>query len=382
MRPVETTFEDRLPARTGHTASTGLPWPVRAVTVCSCLLLAASCGPEPDSAPLENASEQTAAVDSVPFADLHLHLASQGTADVLNSVRELLEPDGQPFSAAYAADVLPALDAAGIERGLVVSNAYMLGMPEVQVDGEAERVREENRFVAQQAGQHPGRLTAACSVNPLKDYAGREVAFCLDSLGVGVLKLHLANSDVDLLDPGEQARLREIVGLVADRDGALFVHLRTRAEDFGAAHAQAFIDEVLVPNRGLRVHVAHMAGWGGYDEGTDAALGAFAEGLEAGQVDPDRTWFGLGAVVFDPRVAGADTAAAEQVRTWNRRLVERIRQIGPERVAYATDWPSWPPIPDPSARVSANVRMIREVLDLTPAEWGAVYRTTSILPTP
>lgn len=317
------------------------------------------------------------ATDSIPAADLHLHIGSQASADLVGSL--------QPSSArdsTTAQNALDALDAAGVDRGLVLSMAYLFGGPEARADqslDEEEMVRAENDYVAAQLASVGDRLVGACSVNPLADYAHREVDRCLNVLGFGVLKLHFTNSDVDLRSDDHLARLEAVWQVLESEGAAAYVHMRTRAEDYGAQDAKRFIDDVIAPRPGVPVHVAHMSGWGGYDDATDEALGEFVTAIEEGRLDRQRIWFGLGAVVFQPEAAGADTALARTVREANQKLASRVRQLGTDRVTYATDWPSWPPVSDMNARIVANVRLVRGSLGLTGVELAEVFANEGLL---
>ncbi len=332
----------------------------------------------------EGTVPRVAAADTVPVADLHVHLSSPAAAELLNEMTRMLdsadvEPEGPPAVARTADDALTALDRAGIERALVLSNAYMYGMPEVGREDAAPEVRAENTFLAEEVALHPDRLVGACSVNPLADYAMDELEYCLEELALPVLKLHFANSDLDLRNGDHRRKLREVFSKLTESKAGAIVHMRTRAEDYGARDARLFIDDVLVRVPGVPIQLAHMTGWGGYDDATDAALGEFIRALRDGRLNPGRVTFGLGAVVFESAAAGADTAAAEAVRKANEQLTARIREIGPERVVYATDWPSWPPVADVTEGIAANVRLVRSALDLTPDEFAEVFSNAGLL---
>lgn len=307
--------------------------------------------------------------------DHHLHLASAAAADHLDRVREAMgegPADDAPSRPTTAEDAILAMDTAGIARGLVLSNAYMFGMPEVAVENEEALVRGENTFVVTEASRFPARLIPLCSVNPLKDYALGEVARCSGDPAVGGLKLHLANSDVDLRRPEDLAALRVVFEAAAAGRLPLLVHMRTRHPEYGADDAEIFIDQVLPAAGSVPVQIAHMAGWGGYDDATDAALWAFVTAIEEERLDASGLTFGLGAVVFSPDAAGPDSTLAASVVQGNARLAERIRALGTDRVVYATDWPSWPPVEDRREGIARNVDLIRGALPLSEDELAEV----------
>lgn len=331
------------------------------------------------SSPEPAASEPVASEPAPPVADHHLHIRSAAGAELVARVNALDAPAGQEpprESALDADDVIAALDSAGIRKGLVLSIAYMYGMPELGLADAAAEVRAENEWVASEVARHPDRLFGACSVSPLADFALDEVEACADDPHLHALKLHMTNSDVDLRSSDHLEALAAVFRAAGERSLPIVIHLRTRHEAFGAEDVRLFINGVLSQAPGLPVQIAHMGGWGGYDDATDAAMGAFVEAFEAGRLAREPYTFGIGAVVFDADAA-PDTALASTVRRNNERVAERIRQVGPRRVVYATDWPSWPPVGDPSVRIRSSVRLQRKALPLDPAELAAVFRATN-----
>jgi predicted TIM-barrel fold metal-dependent hydrolase len=309
-----------------------------------------------------------------PAAEHHLHIRS--TAGAAITARFANGPGAASAAPRTAADALAALDAAGVERALVLSIAYMFGSPGVEVEDEYAQVRRENDYVAEQVAKAPDRLVGACSVNPLADYAIAEIERCASDRRLSALKLHLANSEVDLDDERHLARLAEVFEALARLELPAVVHLRND-EEYGAAQARAFIDRVLARAPRLPVLIAHMAGWGGYDEATDAAMGAFVDALREGRLDRDAISFDLAAVVFQPEAAGDDKELEHRVRRANQRLAERIREIGVDLVVFGTDWPSWPPVPDETAKIERNARLVRQALPLGDEELARVFANVS-----
>ena len=330
------------------------------------------CSP-PGENPAPGARAATPSEPAPPAADLHVHIGTQTSADLV----EQLQPSAAR-GALSAADAIAALDAAGIERALVLSLGYLFEGPGAEDLDRRALLEAENDYVAAEVAGYPDRLVGTCSMNPLSEYAVAEIARCAEELGIRVLKLHFTNSGVDLRSDEHLTQLGRVWQAMSARGMGAIVHMRTGADDYGAPDVRAFIG-VLAQFPDVPIHIAHMAGWGGYDEWTDAALAEFAAALGDGRLESSGLWFGLGAVVFQPAAAGQDTARARMIEESNARLVERIRQLGPDRVTYATDWPSWPPVPDPEQGIAANVRLIRGVLSLEPAELSAIFSNAGLL---
>ena len=264
----------------------------------------------------------------VPRIDYHVHLRSADDSAYLG--------DGSPPRT--VTDLVSALDRAGIQRALVASTAYFFGAPDVRPDGthdEYARVRAENDWVAAQIKEYPARLVGFCSVNPLRDYAVREIARCRD-IGLHGLKLHLANSRVDLGDTSDVRKLHSVFAAANAARLPLLVHLRSRKAPFGARDAHIFIKDVLSAAPDVPVQIAHLAGWGSYDQGNDEALGECIRAMSSGEVDRTRLYFDLAAVYFG-RWNGI--AVDPMVTEWTPVIARRLREIGLDHVLFGTDWP-------------------------------------------
>ena len=306
-------------------------------------------------------------------ADHHLHLRSEVATAVLTAVRVALDSEDQDevLAAIDVEAVLEAMDNAGIQQGLILSNAYMIGMPDINPEGELPDVQAENNFIATQASLSGGRLVALCSVNPLADYSIAETRRCKEELDLGGLKLHLANSDVDLFNAEHVAKLQALFRYLEQANFPVLAHIRTRNEAYGAEDAAVFIDEILSQAPSISVQIAHMAGWGGYDDATDAALGEFIDAFASGRLAAGRVQFDLAAVVFNPAL-GDTEAVRERVAGNNRRLSERITVLRPDQVLFASDWSSWPPLVAPEDKIRRYVESLEPLLSISTERMGEI----------
>jgi predicted TIM-barrel fold metal-dependent hydrolase len=256
-----------------------------------------------------------------PPVDYHQHLLSPSAAR--------LGPLPNTFT---ARDLIRLLDAAGVKRALVLSLAYQYGNPNrPAVKDEYAKVRGENDWTAQQVAQYPRRLRAFCGVDPLKEYALKEIARCAKDphLHFG-LKLHFGNSDVDLDQPEEVAKVRAVFQAADEHRMAIVVHLHssvTRKRSYGAKEARIFLNEVLPAAAHVSVQIAHLAGSGGYDDpGVDEALSVFIDAIRK----------------HDPRVAQVyfDVSGVAGLGNWREKkaqIAERIREVGVTRILWGSD---------------------------------------------
>jgi predicted TIM-barrel fold metal-dependent hydrolase len=238
-----------------------------------------------------------------------------------------------PVAAAVTADRLIALlDAAGIERAAVLSLAYIHGSPSIRVDDEYAQVRAENDWTRDQVARFPDRLRALCSVNPLKAYALAEVDRCARDTGLRHgLKLHFANSGVDLGNREHVTQLRRVFGAANERRMPIVAHIWTGDEvigkPYGRAEVEVFLNEVLSAAPDIPIQIAHLAGAGPrLDRGTREAMAVFADAISVRDARTRNLYFDVTTnVSFQISIEDAAFIAA------------LLRQIGLQRILYGSD---------------------------------------------
>jgi len=271
--------------------------------------------------------------DFGPLLYHHVHACNPAVRPWLE--RELELPPLPPLG---VEELIQAMDDGGVAKAALLSNAYFFAHSTAKQPEDLEAFRAENDRVAEAVAKHPERLVGFCGINPLAESAVPEMERCAADLGLTGVKLHLANSQVELRLLAHVERLGEVFGRANDLGLAIVIHMRTRHPEYGSEDAETFMNEILPKAPDVPVQIAHMAGWGGYDPATDSALGVFAEGLSR-----DDVYFDLSAVVRAARDSG-DVANSEWwPETRYERLIERIGILGLERVVFGTDWPEWTP---------------------------------------
>ena len=265
-------------------------------------------------------NEQTIA----PNGDYHQHLFSPAAAAMQST-------PSAPFQPIPARDLITLLDSAGIQKALVLSVAYMYGRPGRNFEDEQSRVRAENYWTAQQVSQYPGRLFAACSVNPLKDYAVEEINRCAkDSVLKRALKLHFGNSDVRTDSARQLEQLKRVFQAANANRMAIVVHMHANINNnrpYGREQATTFLEQLLPLASDVPVQIAHLAGAGGANNPrADSALAVFSAAIERNDPRMKNVWFDVSAVID----ARATPASAQKV-------ADQIRRLGVSRVLYGSD---------------------------------------------
>lgn len=314
------------------------------------LLGIAACAGTPSSPTQESAP--------APLVDHHQHLLSPALAKAW----------GQPE--AVAADrLIQLLDEAGIRTAVVMSLGYAWGSPALSPKPADEymAVRAENDWTAEQAARYPDRLTAVCSVNPLRPYAIEEIDRCAaDPRLRNGLKMQFANSRVNLRDRGHVAQLRRVFAAANAHKMPVVVHVWTGddqvANPFAGRDARTFISEVLPMAPDVPVQIAHLGGSGPrLDPGTEEAMVVLARAAATGEAAMKNVYFDIATNVHP----GSPAASTEF-------MAARMRQIGMSRLLYGSDMATGDNV------VPAEYwRALREKSGLSPGELQAIARNVA-----
>jgi predicted TIM-barrel fold metal-dependent hydrolase len=259
-----------------------------------------------------------------------------------------------------AAQLIRELDEAGIKKGVVLSIAYWFGSPmQKPVADEYAKVRAENDWTAEQVAQYPGRLVFFCGVNPLKDYAIAELNRCAKIPQMKGMKLHFANSAVDLRNPEHLKKIQSFFRAANDHRLAIVVHIHSLRGDYGRQDAEIFLKDVLPVAPDIPIQIAHLAGSGpGY--GPDDAMAVYAEAIASGDSRTRNLYFDVTTCV---------TLRDDQSKEDLDLIAKRLRQVGLKRIFFGSDMttetqppigPWWEafrrkmPLTDDELRVIAN----------------------------
>jgi len=223
-----------------------------------------------------------------------------------------------------AARLVALLDAAHIERAVVLSVGYWFDSPTRSLSISADALRAENVWTAEQAARFPDRLIAFCSLNPVSDLAAGVLRDCAADKRFKGLKLHFGNSRVDLLNAEHVRRVREVFAGANRAKLPIVVHARTGGGgEYGAGHARVLLEELVAAAPDVSVTIAHL--WGGAAFSPEA-LQVYAESVAARRPGTRRLYFDV-----------ADAGLVATTPELGQIMAERMRQIGLERIFYGSD---------------------------------------------
>lgn len=277
-----------------------------------------------------------------------LFAAVRGADGVWRIAAEQHVYQGAPqFESAHtAAQLVAEMDAAGVGRGVVLSDAYYFDSVRPEpIPDEYAKVRSENDWTAAEVAQFPDRLVAFCSFNPLRDYALAELERCAASGRFRGLKLHFNAAQLKFGDPNQVARVRRVMETANRRGLPMIVHVRPGAE-YGREEAEAFLRHLVAAAPDVPIQIAHL--WGGENFSAEA-LAVYARAVA--ERDP-----AVRNLYFD--ISGASHyAKAEDMP----RIAALIRQIGIGRILYGSDAP-----------IAATWRALTTKLPLTEEEFRTI----------
>ena len=297
------------------------------------LLLVVACATTPAAAPVPPRA--------APLVDYHQHLVSAAFAPIV----KLPERDG--------AALVRELDAAGIERAVVLSVGYSFADERKKLNDPDRLTREENDWTSAEVTRNAPRLIGFCSANPLREVALEELERCLSLPGMIGIKLHFGNAGVTLRDPAHLARMQQVFALAQRRRAPVLAHMRARGgSNYGAEDAHIFLDKVVASAPDVEIVVAHFGASGpGYPPQNDEVMAAFAAAAERKDGRMGNVYFDVATNVTD-EITPADAAL----------VARRIRQVGPARVLYGSD------LSPPGGSVRRGWEIFRSRIPLTPAE--------------
>jgi predicted TIM-barrel fold metal-dependent hydrolase len=276
-----------------------------------------------------------------PRVDYHQHLVSPAFAPIA----KLPQRDGRAL--------LTELDAAGIEKAVVLSVGYTFADERKKLPDPDRLTREENDWTSAQVVAASGRLIGFCSANPLRPVALTELERCLRLPGMRGIKLHFGNGGVTLRDSAHAARLAELFTLAERLRAPVLVHMRARGGlNYGAEDARLFLDRLVAVAPSIEIVVAHLAGSGpGYTAQQDSLMAVFGAAAERGDARMRNVYFDV-----------ATNVTAEATAEETALVAKRIRQVGARHVLYGSD------LSPPGGSIRSGWEIFRDRTPLTADE--------------
>jgi predicted TIM-barrel fold metal-dependent hydrolase len=287
-----------------------------------------------------------APTSEVRFTDHHVHILGP---DVMRDWRAVGVTFSRPDSVYTSAATLLRARPDTAATAVLVPMAHLYGNTEFTAalgidDAEARvRVRRENAHVSEEARRHHGRAVALCSVPAVAAWALDELRFCLDSLRVAGIKLHLASSMVDLRDTRHLDALARIAALAVAASVPILLHVDPQRRGLETADIRTLADRMFGPQPDLRVVIAHLGGSGGYGPWTRSVFHTLRDWRRETESTEGRRrpiHFELSAVVLERESEGVPATTREE----RELLAGDLRALEFDRILLGSDYPVFDPV--------------------------------------
>jgi predicted TIM-barrel fold metal-dependent hydrolase len=264
--------------------------------------------------------------------DNHVHLMSPQLIKIFKDV-------GIPFSKPDAdySDFDAVVKRLGTNRMTLVSMAYLFGHPEFgKVENEYEAVKAENDYVIAARRNSPQNIKAYCGINPLKDYALKEVKRCHKKLKADGIKIHSNANQLYLTEPEHLARIKPIYKYAAKKKMPILLHFDNSHPKFGEPDIKLFADEILANIKPAKIQIAHFGTSGGFNAKTKRVIDAFIKQFnENPNIKKHKILFDISVVALDKDSEGVPKLTDEQFAE----LAVYARKLGFENIVFGTDYP-------------------------------------------
>lgn len=309
------------------------------------LIFTVAWSPASAASPAADAKQLPAPVRISPRVDYHQHLVNPA----FGPIAKLMQRDG--------AALVRELDAAGIDKAVVLSVAYTFADERKGFSDPDGLTREQNNWTSAEVAKHAPRLIGFCSANPHREAAVAELERALALPGMVGIKLHLGNSGISLRDAAHVAKLRQVFALAQRKGAPILVHMRARGgKNYGAEDIRIFLDQVVSAAPDIEIVVAHLGNSGpGYPPMNDEVMGAFGSAAEAKHP-------GMSHLYFDV----ATNVTAEITPSDSALVAQRIRQVGVGRILYGSD------LSPPGGSIRQGWEIFRAKIPLTEAEFQQI----------
>jgi len=252
-----------------------------------------------------------------------MHLASPGLCKL---VGECLPSNDPP--AVFGSDAIRALDEARVSKGVILSCAYLYGLPSLRLKPAevASMTRRENEFTAAEVARYPDRLVGFLSVDPLAPSAIDEIHHWSGNRRLIGLKLHFTASAVNIRSGKERLQVAKVIAAAAEEGLPIVIHVG--GGKFDAGDAELFIRDVLPSAGSSWVQIAHAGGGLPRQDGNNlAVLRTFADHIV--RKDPATR-----RVLFDISYVPAPDDTPEAIAG----VLEQMRRIGMNRFLFGSDF--------------------------------------------
>lgn len=270
--------------------------------------------------------------------DHHVHILSPR---LLRDWKSL----GMPFSrkdTAYTS-VTEIARRVRAKRFVALSMAYLFGSSwferiEGIEDNEEKWVSDENDYIANCVKDGGGKCIGFFSVNPLKEYAIREIKRCSERGLFSGLKIHCLASDISMDNEVHRKKLLDVFGLCESNRIPIMIHFAGTPDDsFGQRQVNSFW-KMVAAHTNLEIVLAHLGASGGFNANSQMIIQTYnrlcKEDKSFAKV---RVYFDLSGAILINDVNGIEPTNKDL----KKQLAQIMVETGLEKFLPASDYPAF-----------------------------------------
>lgn len=264
--------------------------------------------------------------------DSHVHIMSP---DLISDWKGL----GLPFSKPdyNYSDIDTILNRNGAYDIKLIGMSYVYGNPEFyQGHNEYLKVKKENDYLFESAKKHKSKVQPYFAVDPLKDYAIREIKRCLQTNKNSGLKLHFSSSQVYLTEPEHLKKIQSIFKIASENNLPILLHFDNWHPEFGKPDVEILVDKILKDLEPLNLTIAHFGTSGGFNQKTKNVLDTFIELYKNDRIPKrHKIMFDISAVALDKDSEGVKKLTEDEFKE----LKVYCDKLGFDKIIFGTDYP-------------------------------------------
>lgn len=219
----------------------------------------------------------------------------------------------------------------------LIGMAYVYGNPEYYSgNDEYEKMMSENNYLFETANQYPNRIKPFFAIDPLKEYALKEIERCYRINSQSGLKLHFNASQVYLTESDHLKKIKKVFLKASELRLPILLHFDNWHPKFGKSDIEILADSILNELNPIQLQIAHFGTSGGFTEKTERFIEAYLDLKDTDRIpSKHRILFDISAVALDKDSEGVSKLTKEEFKKLN----EYIADIGVQNIVFGTDYP-------------------------------------------
>ncbi|MET2984423.1 amidohydrolase family protein [Aureibaculum conchae] len=264
--------------------------------------------------------------------DGHVHIMSH---ELIKDWKNLGIPFSKPER--FYSDIDTILKINQADNINLIGMGYVYGSPEFyQGENEYQKLKYENDYLFEVSKKYRKKVKPFFSIDPLKEYAIKEIDRCLKLDVDWGLKLHFSSSQVYLTENEHLKKVKSIFKIAAENNLPILLHFDNWHPKFGKPDVEILVDSILVDLKPIKLTIAHFGTSGGFNQKTRNVIDTFVGLYRNDKISNRHTiLFDISAVALDKDSEGVEKLTKSEFKE----LKSYCNKLGYNRITFGTDYP-------------------------------------------